>query len=30
MQRMAPVTSHRREEPELFTTRIRAAFTPLG
>jgi len=27
---MAPVTSHRREEPELFTTRIRAAFTPLG
>jgi len=27
---MAPVTSHRREEPELFMTKIRAAFTPLG
>jgi len=30
MQRIAPVTSHRREEPELFTTKIRAAFMPLG
>jgi len=27
---MAPPNSHRREEPELFTTKIRAAFTPLG